>query len=67
MAHGIGTIQVKRERGKLVVQGLGQTPRGKRFIRQTVVLSAPRIGAKEFKTELSTAVSEMMAQAKLPL
>lgn len=67
MANGIGTIQVKRERGKLVVQGLGRTPRGQKYIKATIPIPAPTMAAKEFKAELTQAVTEMMAQQTLPL
>lgn len=67
MASGIGTVQVKRERGKLVVQGLGKTPRGQNFIKQTVVLSAKNIADPAFKSQMATAVAEMFAQLPLPL
>lgn len=67
MAAGIGTVEVRRARGKLVVQGLGKTPRGTRFIRQTIGLSSKKTSDKGFKTELRTAVTEMLAQGELPI
>lgn len=67
MAAGIGTIQVKRERRTLVVQGLGQTPRGQKFIRQTIDLKCKSTADPAFKANLRTAVAEMFAQAPLPL
>lgn len=60
MASGIGTIQVKRERGKLVLQGLGKTPRGQKFIRDTEPLSAKNMDSPSFKADLSDAVKDML-------
>lgn len=67
MAAGIGTIQVKREHGVLVVQGLGKTPRGQKFIRRTTPLKSKNITSKGFKSEMRTAVEEMLAQSVLPI
>lgn len=67
MASNIGKVEVKRERGKLVVQGSGETPRGKAFIRSTVVLAAERTTDPAFKEEISAAVKEMLVQSSLPL
>lgn len=67
MASGIGTVQVKRSRGKLVVQGLGQTARGQRFIRQTIDLEVKNTRDPNFKSNLRTAIAEMFAQSPLPL
>lgn len=67
MAAGIGTVEVRRARGKLVVQGLGKTARGTRYIRQTIPLSVHKTSDKDFKKQLATAVTEMLAQEELPL
>ncbi len=67
MSHGIGAIQVKRERGVLVVQGLGRTPRGQKYIKATIPIAAPKMSDKNFKSEMTAAVTEMMAQKVLPL
>ena len=66
MASGIRTIHVKLARGKLIVQGDGQTPRGKKFIRATETLSARKMSDPKFKEQLATAVEEMLSQAPLP-
>lgn len=66
MAVGIGTIQVKRERGKLVVQGLGKTPRGQKFIKDTEVLGVKSPADPDFKTQLGAAVSKMLAESSPP-
>ncbi len=60
MANGIGTVEVRKARGKVVVQGLGRTPRGTKFIRKTTVLDVTDITDKKFKGEMTAAVNEML-------
>lgn len=67
MASGIGQVEVRRSRGKLVVRGLGQTPRGQKFIKHSVELSAKSTADPAFKSELKAVVTEMFAQGSLPL
>lgn len=67
MTAGIKTVHVRRSRGHLVVQGDGQTPKGKRFIRATEVLKSKSTRDERFKDELKAAVEQMLAQAPLPL
>lgn len=67
MANGIGTIQVKTERGTLVVQGLGRSPRGTKYIKETLALKVTTMASKDFKAQMSTAVKEMMAETLQPL
>lgn len=67
MAAGIGVVQVKRERRTLVVQGLGQTPRGTNFIRHTIDLRCKNSADPAFKSHLAAAVEAMLAQEALPL
>lgn len=67
MANGIGTVQVKRNHGELVVQGLGQTPRGQKFIRDTKRLGVKSSTDPQFKAKLKAAVEQMLAQEALPL
>lgn len=62
MASGIGTVQVKHSRGKLVVQGLGKTPRGTNFIRDTIDLSVKNTADPKFKEEMAAAVKEMFSE-----
>lgn len=60
MSHNSATIEVRRSRGTLVVNGLGVTPRGQKFIADQVKLSAHDFGDKNFKTELATAVKQII-------
>lgn len=63
MANKIGQVHVKRERGKLTVIGMGQTPRGQRFIKERVVLNALDTQDPDFKTELAAAVKKMLPES----
>lgn len=61
MPHRYGQVHVKRQRGKLVVIGFGQTPRGQKFIRKVEPVDAPRTADKNFKDDLTTAVAKLFA------
>lgn len=50
------TIHVKRERGRLVVIGYAQTPRGQKFISNRVVLECRSTRDPNFKAQVSAAV-----------
>jgi hypothetical protein len=51
----------------MVIQGDGQTPKGKRFIRQTTKLKAGSMADPDFKTQMALAVEGILAQGSLPL
>lgn len=59
MSYNYGQIHVKRQRGKLVVMGFGQTPRGQKFIRGIESLEVPKTTDKNFKAELANAVAKL--------
>lgn len=61
MASGIGTVHVRSSKGHLIVQGDGQTPRGKRFIRQTEPLKSKNPADPTFKADLSAAVEKLLS------
>lgn len=60
MVAGIGTVVVRRQRGKLTVQGMGQTPRGQRFIRSAAEINVKQMSDPDFKDELATAVGKLL-------
>lgn len=62
MGNGIGTIHVRPQRGKLVVQGDGKTPRGQRFIKETEALAVKSMADPNFKAQLSAAVNKMLPE-----
>lgn len=60
MGSGVGTVEVRRMRGKIVVNGLGRTPRGQKFIRKTIELDVKSLDDPNFKDQLKTAIEEML-------
>lgn len=66
MSNGIATIQVKRQRGIVTVQGLGRTNRGQKFIKGNTGLSAVSFADPKFKGELLVAVKEMLGEKPSP-
>ena len=63
MGHGIAAVQVKRSQGILVVQGLGKTPRGQKFLRGVVPLQVKSMSDPEFKSQLAAAIEKLYAEA----
>lgn len=60
--HRSGQIEVRRSRGRLVVNGLGKTPRGQKFIAQQVKLESTSMDDPEFKDEMAAAVEEILGK-----
>lgn len=60
MGNGIGTVEVKRVRDHMVIQGLGQTPRGQNFIRSKEVLETGNMASKDFKAQLEAGIRKML-------
>lgn len=60
MASGIGTVEIRREHGKVTVLGKGSTPRGTQFIREKESLEVERISDKAFKDEMAAAVEKLL-------
>lgn len=67
MTSTIGTIHVKRARGKLVVQGEGRTDRGQKYIIDVKKLDVETPGDPQFKAELALAVKEMIGREPTPI
>ncbi len=63
MANGIGTVHVRRQRGKLVVQGDGKTPRGQSYIKETDALTASSMSDPAFKGQMGQAVDKMLPES----
>lgn len=64
--NGVVQVHLRRVRGKLVVQTKGQTPRGKSFLKQEITLPAKRTDSPTFKSDLTAAIEELLAQQELP-
>lgn len=67
MNTSANAIQVKKERGHMVVTSIGRTPRGTKYLKQSIRLSVSSPADPGFKDELARAVTELVAQAELPL
>lgn len=66
MTVGIGTVEVKRVRGELIVQGLGKTPRGQNFIKDTESLKVKSTADPAFKGNLTAAMAKMFTESPSP-
>ena len=60
MAKGIAQVHVRKTKGHMTVIAMGQTPRGQKYIKQSVPLKATEPIDKDFKSEMKTAVDEML-------
>lgn len=59
MAERYGTIQVRMERGRLVLIGMGKTGRGTAYIKKGVPIESKSPSAPDFKEKLGQAVDEL--------
>jgi hypothetical protein len=59
MGNGIAAIHLRKSHGILVVQAMGQTGRGQRFLKQAVELQAKDPKDPQFKTQLAAAVETL--------
>lgn len=62
MGHGIATIEIRRKGSELIVNALGRTPRGQRYIKNSRTLTVSSLASSGAKAEFARAVNEMMAQ-----
>lgn len=62
MGHGIAAIEVKRQRGVMVVNGLGRTPRGQKYIKKSIPIEDTKGDTKKLKAEIARAVKELMPE-----
>lgn len=60
MSHNVNTIQLKKERGHMVVTVIGRTPRGVKYLKQSVTLKATSPSDPGFKSELAAAVNTLV-------
>lgn len=62
MTHHSGAIEIRKQRGRLVVNGIGRTPRGQKFIAKQVKLTVKDMGDPAFKSEMASAVNEILGR-----
>ena len=61
MGKGIAQIHVRKMKGHMTVFAMGQTPRGQKYIKSSVPLSAIAPNDKNLKGEIASAVEEMLS------
>lgn len=54
------TVEIKMSKGHCTLQALGQTPRGRRYIKGRKTLKAVSMASPEFKAEMTAAVEEIL-------
>lgn len=59
MANGITSIEVRKQRGKVQVLGMAQTPKGQKYIRDRVELEVKDSRDPKFKSEMAAAITQM--------
>lgn len=64
MPNNILSLELRKQRGVLMVQAIGQTPRGTRFLKQRAFLSTNSPKDETFKAELAEAVQLVFAWGK---
>jgi len=57
-------IEVRVEKGKVLVQAIGRTPKGQRFIKAQEVLTVSSIADKNFKGEMTAAVDKILGRGE---
>jgi len=60
MAKGVQAIQVRKQRGKFVVQAIGRTGRGVKFIVAEEDIAATQVRSPEFKKDVAAAVAKLL-------
>lgn len=59
MPERYGTIQVRMERGELVLIGMGKTGRGQSYAKRRVVIGSQSVRSPDFKGKLAAAVDKL--------
>jgi hypothetical protein len=61
MRSGVFAVRLKIERGLLVVQSLGRTPSGQKYVKGMEKLSFTRMSDPSFKDDMSKAVDKLLS------
>jgi len=54
-------MRCRKERGVIVVQGMGRTPKGQTYVKASVPLTVTSVSDPLFKAEMKTAVEKLLA------
>lgn len=56
------SVEIRKTKGHMVVQIIGRTQRGQKYLKAQEVLGAKRITDKEFKQEMTDAVEQLLGR-----
>jgi hypothetical protein len=59
MANKFASVEVRMERGKLVLNGMGRTNRGQKYIKKQAPIDAKQMGDENYKPALKTALAKL--------
>lgn len=59
MTNKFGQVEVRKQRGKWIVQGMGQTNRGQKFIKKQSEIKATDPHDPKFKAAMAAAVVQL--------
>lgn len=59
MAVQYASVRVRKERGVMVVQGMGKTSKGQTYVKAAIRLTATSMSDPQFKAEMKTAVEKL--------
>lgn len=60
MGKQAAQIAVKRERGMLVVQAIGLTPRGQKYIKGSAPIAAKSMRDPDYKAQVAAAIKQLL-------
>lgn len=60
MPNNVNTIEMRKQRGHLTVTSIGRTPRGTKYLKQSIQLKATSPSDPDFKDELAVAVNTIV-------
>lgn len=60
MKPRILSVEIRKKRHGLILQGIGRTPRGQKFLIAEVALKEKSSKEKDFKGDVKTAVNKML-------
>ena len=66
MSKGIGSVQVKKQRGKPTLFVYGQTPRGQLYIKGHKEINASESDRKKFKAQIGQLVMAFFEEGDTP-
>ncbi len=59
MAQQYASVRVRKERGKMTVQGIGKTNKGQTYVKKAIQLEATSMADPQFKAQMRAAVEKL--------